>query len=80
MAGQIILELGESTVDDELITAIVVAAVVAAASSTTGPAGTVASAVLTKSTLTPVLTGAFKYLDKYQIKVGGKLVEKSKKL
>lgn len=80
LAGQILVELGESTVDDEIITAVIVAAVVAAASSASGPAGTVASSILTKSTLTPVLTGAFKYLDKYQIKVGGKLIERSRKL
>jgi carboxypeptidase C (cathepsin A) len=80
IAGQILIELDESTVDDELITAVVIAAVVAAASSMTGPVGGLASGVLTKSTLTPVLSGAFKYLDKYQIKVGNKLVDRSKKL
>ena len=76
IAGDVLIELGESTTDDEIITAIVVSACVAAVSSMSGPIGGVATNVVTSSTLKPILLGAFKYLDKYQVKLGKKLVEK----
>lgn len=77
IAGDVLVNLGESTADDEIITAVVVSACVAVVSSMSGPAGGILANVVTTNTLKPILLGAFKYLDQAQIKVGNNLKKKA---
>jgi len=77
IAGDVLITLGSTTADDDLIIAAVVSAVVAATGSMSGPAGGIAAKLVTDKTLTPILKGAFKYLNKHQIKVGNNLKEKA---
>lgn len=78
IAGEVLVDLGSTTSDDVIITNIVVAAVVAAIGSMSGPSGVILASALTSKTLTPLLLGAFKMLDKFQVKLGRKLIVKGK--
>jgi hypothetical protein len=78
IAGDVLTELGESTVDDDVIIAVVTTACVAAVSSMSGPIGGLLANVVTANTLKPILKGAFKLINQIEIKVGKNLKEKSK--
>lgn len=80
IAGDVLVTLGESTADDDIIIAVITAACVAAVGSMSGTGGALLANVVTESTLKPILEGAFKYLDKAQITVGKKLKEKSNEI
>jgi len=77
VAGDVLTELGESTKDDDIIIAIVTSACVAAVASMGGPVGGILANIVTANTLKPILKGAFKLINQYEIKLGKNLKGKA---
>jgi hypothetical protein len=77
IAGDVLVTLGSTEADDEIIITAVVAAVVAATGSMSGPAGSIAAKLVTDKTLRPILKGVFKCLNKHQVKIGNNFKQKA---
>lgn len=79
-AGSVLLKMGSTTVDDEIIAKIISAAIVAYVSGMTGGVGTVASSYLTSETVTPIVQGVLSKLNNPEKEFGESLLQKSNNL
>lgn len=80
IAGEILVETGSTTVDDDLIATAISAAIVACATCISGSAGTVLANVLTSATVTPIVKGILYKLDAPEVELGKKAINKSNSL
>lgn len=77
-ASTLLIKAGSTTKDDDIIIGVLAAAIVAGALGMSGGAGTLASSYVTTATVTPILKGAFKAINAFQLKEGEKLAQMAK--
>ena len=80
IAGEILIEIGSTTVDDDLIAAAISAAIVACATCMSGTAGTLLANVLTSATVTPIVKSILYKFDAPEVTLGKKFLNKSNSL